>query len=160
MLGFPKFSKFTVWLVPVTLLIFVIFVIFEDDLFSKNDARELLSKQGMVLNDEFDLLNNKSMIAPGDYYHTFTLKISLEDKQRLIKKITSSNNFKNIGEHPEDIMAKTDHYTGVKLTQNYETESQFISEFFEPRGKGFSPIYRKIEIGKKEGLLIFEDIDF
>jgi len=159
MLGFPKASKFTVWFVPILAISIVAFAIFEDDLFTKNDAKELLSEQSIFLNDDFELVKNESMMAPGEYYHTFTLKISKKDKLRLIKQIAGSKNFKQIGVTIEDFMTRTDRYKGPKLTQNYETESQFIREYFEPHKKGYAPTYRKIEIDKNEALLIFEDID-
>ncbi|MBW4362459.1 hypothetical protein [Flavobacterium taihuense] len=40
-----------------------------------------------------EILENKSMSSIGDYYHTFTLKISEKDKTRIINEIKSSKNF-------------------------------------------------------------------
>src|SRR5687767_5167469 len=52
-------------------------VLFEDQLFTKGDARSLVQEQQLILVDGFELLHNESTtFSPGDYYHTFTLKIS------------------------------------------------------------------------------------
>lgn len=158
-LGFLRTGKILACMVGLTLMYLIGTVIFEDQLFTKTNAKNLLLEQRIVLNDEFQIIENKSMSGIGDYYHTFTLKISTKDRLRLIKEIAASENFKKVNEIQEDITKKTDRYTGNRLTQNYETEAQFIRVYFEPQGEGYAPTYRKIEIDKNRDLLIFEDID-
>jgi hypothetical protein len=158
-LGSAKTGKIVAWLVGFTLLCSLMTVIFEDQLFTKANAKNLLLEQKIVLNDPFEIVENKSMLAIGDYYHTFTLKLSNKDRLRLIKEISASEGFKKVNKIQEDITQQTDRYTGNRITQNYETEAQFIREYFEPNGKGYAPTYRKIEIDKNKALLVFEDID-
>lgn len=55
--------------------------IFEDELFTKNEAKELLKEQNIQLKDVMEILENKQMSSIGEYYHTFTLKISEKTKQ-------------------------------------------------------------------------------
>ena len=105
------------------------------------------------------MTENKSMSAIGDYYHTFTLSISQQDKTRIISEIKTSKNFNLDKETRNYFDNRDDYYNGPKRIKNYETEHQFIRELFEPRGKGYAPTWRKIEIDKKENKLIFEDID-
>lgn len=76
------------------MLTLVLWTVFEDRLLTKNNAKELVEEQQIVLTDKFDLKENKSMSAIGDYYHTFTLTISERDKQNAILKIKSADNFK------------------------------------------------------------------
>lgn len=73
--GYPKFGKYFSILVGTLIAIFILTEFFEDELFSKNDAKELLEEQNIALIDEFELTENKSMSGIGDYFHTFTLKI-------------------------------------------------------------------------------------
>ena len=88
-----------------------------------------------------------------------TLKISEKDKARIINEIKNSENFNLVQETEAYFDNRNDYYEGPKRIKNYETEIQFVRELFEPNGKGYAPTCRKIEIDKKENLLIFEDIE-
>lgn len=158
-LGYPKFGKYFPIIVGVLISLFILSEIFEDEFFSKNNAKKFLTEQNIKLNDNFEIEENKSMSSIGDYYHTFTLKISKKDKTRIIDEIKKSKNY-NIDKETETYFDnRKDYYEGLKRIKNYETEKQFVRELFEPNGKGYAPTWRKIEIDKKENLLIFEDID-
>jgi hypothetical protein len=158
-LGYPKIGKYLAFFVTILLLIGILMSIFEDELFSKNDAKKLLEAQNIEVKDEFEILENKSMSGIGDYYHTFTMKISQKDKTRLINEIKNSKNF-NLDKETESYFDnREDYYKGPKRIKNYETENLFIRELFEPQGKGYAPIWQKTEIVKSENKLIFEDID-
>ena len=158
-LGYPKFGKYFSMTIGVLISLFILSEIYEDELFSKNNATELLAEQNIKLNDEFELIENKSMSSIGNYYHTFTLKISEKDKARIINEIKKTRNF-NIDKQTKSYFDnRADYYNGPKRIKNHETEKQFIRELFEPQGEGYAPTWRKIEIDKNENLLIFEDID-
>ena len=99
------------------------------------------------------------MSSIGDYYHTFTLKISKKDKARIINEIKTSKNF-NLDKNTKPYFDNAeDYYKGPKRIKNYETENQFVRELFQPQGEGFAPTWNKIAIDKKENSIIFEDID-
>ncbi|MGV3704738.1 MAG: hypothetical protein ACO1NU_05105 [Arcticibacter sp.] len=136
-------------------------VVFGDKLFSNDKVKELLAEQDIKLIDDFDMVENKSTSAIGDYYHTFTLRISEKDKKAIINQIKRSSNFAFIRESElaQYVDDREDYYTGQRRIKNYETETQFVRDLFEPHGYGYSPTYRKIEIDKAENLLIFEEID-
>lgn len=161
-LGYPKTAKYLI--ISYGLIVFAIglFIAFEDQLFTKNNAKELVEEQEFKLKDEFELLNNESMSAIGDYYHTFTLKISNRDKQDAISKIKSSDNYKTDNSSIETMLYQQapDRYFGKKIIQNYETENTYVREYFEPSGrKGYAPTFRRISISKTNNELTFEDID-
>ena len=158
-LGYPKFGRYFSITVGILIGLYVLSGIFEDELFTKNNATEFLTEQNIKLNDDFEIKENKSMSSIGDYYHTFTLKISEKDKVKIINEIKNSKNF-NLDKETEIYFDnRKDYYEGPKKIKNYESEKQFVREIFEPNGKGYAPTWRKIEIDKKESLLIFEDID-
>ena len=146
-------------MVGVFFIIMAILTIFEDQLFSKSDVVKLLSSQEIVLNDDFELIHNESMSAIGDYYHTFTLRISGSDKVRIVNEIVSAKSFNQNIQIGNYFSNRDDYYNGPKRIKYYETETRFVKELFEPQGKGYAPIYRKIGIDKNDNLLIFEDID-
>jgi hypothetical protein len=159
-LGHPKIGKFLTLTFVIFLLIIVLLTLFEDQLFSKDNAKELVEEQQILLIDNFDLQKNESVSAIGDYYHTFTLKISKQDKQNAILKIKNSDNFK-IDNFPNQTLYLTnERYFGSKVTQNYETENAYVREYFQPSGEeGYAPTFRRILISKTKNELTFEDID-
>jgi membrane protein implicated in regulation of membrane protease activity len=157
--GQNKIGIFLSSIVGLFFIYIAVNMIFEDELFSKNEAKNLLVEQNIVLNNDFKLVENKSMSAIGDYYHTFTLKITEEDKIKIISEIKNSKNF-NLDSKIENYFDnREDYYNGPKRIKNYETEKQFVRELFEPQGKGYAPTWRKIEVNKNENTLTFEDID-
>jgi len=142
-------------------LTLVLWTVFEDHLFTKGNAKELVEEQQILLEEKFELKENKSMSAIGDYYHTFTLEISDLDKQNAILNIKSAETFKGKNSSIESLLyQQQDRYFGLKVIQNYETENLYIREYFQPSGrKGYAPIFRRISISKEVNELTFEDID-
>ena len=160
-LGHPKTAKYLTIGYGALVLTIILFIVFEDQLFTKNSAYKLVSEQGIELNEEFDLIHNESMSAIGDYYHTFTLRISESDKQNAISEIKNADNFQSDGDSIDHLLYLSEiRYFGLKVTQNYETENAFVRENFKPSGqKGYAPTFRRISIDKQTNELTFEDID-
>lgn len=160
-LGYPKTGKYLTILFGLLVLTVVLVVVFEDQLFTKGNAKELVKEQGIFLSDKFELKENKSMSAIGDYYHTFTLKISKKDRLKTIEEIKSSADFKKFGEPTIELLySSIDRYKGPKQIQNYETETAYVREYFKPSGReGYAPTFRRISISKTKDELTFEDID-
>jgi len=161
-LGFPKTANYLTISYGLLVLTTGLYCVFEDQFFTKNNARKLIEDQDIKLTDEFEVLKNESMSAVGDYYHTFTLKISERDKQKAILKIKSSDNFNTDKASIDAFLYQSapDRYFGKKVKQNYETEISFVREYFEPSGlEGYAPTFRRISIDKNKNELKFEDID-
>jgi hypothetical protein len=160
-LGYPKTGKYLTIIFGLLVFTMVLWTVFEDHLFTKGNAKELVEEQQILLQDKFELKENKSTSAIGDYYHTFTLKISERDKQNAIVKIKSADNFKTDNTSINQTLYLSDNrYFGPKVTQNYETENSYVREYFEPSGrKGYAPTFRRISISKAKNELTFEDID-
>jgi hypothetical protein len=160
-LGYPKTGKYLTIIFGLLLVTIVLWTVFEDQLFTNDNAKELVEEQQILLTDRFELMENKSMSAIGDYYHTFTLKISERDKRNAVLKIKSSDNFKTDNSSIDQTLYLSDQrYFGQKVTQNYETENAFVREYFQPSGqKGYAPTFRRISISKIKNELTFEDID-
>lgn len=160
-LGYPKTGKILTVIFGLLLLTIVVWSVFEDQLFTKKNAKELIEEQQISLQDKFELKENKSMSAIGDYYHTFTIEVSERDKQNAILKVKGADNFK-ADKNPIDqsLYVSDKRYFGSKVTQNYETEYAYVTEYFQPSGKeGYAPTFRRISISKINNELTFEDID-
>lgn len=160
-LGYPKAAKYLTIGYGILIVGIGSTILFEDQLFTKSNARKLVEEQGFELTDDFILLKNESSFAIGDYQHIFTLEISERDKQNAIVLITGSNNFKSKGEPIKDLMFQPpDKYFGKKVVQNYETNDAFVREYFKPSGQsGFAPTFRRISISKTRRELAFLDFD-
>lgn len=157
-LGYDKLSNsLTISYVFVLLVLVGVFV-FEDKLFGKNSALQSINEVGVDLNDDFELTENKTMWAFGDYYHVFELNISPEDKERLIFDIRNAKNFESNVRNVNtrlDVSQEND----VAVNQNYQTENQYIRESYEPSKKeGIAPMFKRISISKLENKLKYEYI--
>ena len=157
--GQQKAAKYFAIIYTLIFAVIAINLIFEDELFSKDNAKHLLEQRGFILKDNFELSENESMSAIGDYYHTFTLKVSKTDAKIAMDKIISSKNFKKIGTKRINLLYDyKDRYKGSAQTENYETESSFVNEYFKPNGKGYAPTFIRITVSKTENEIEFEDI--
>ncbi|MDM1062544.1 hypothetical protein HXZ62_08205 [Empedobacter falsenii] len=87
------------------------------------------------LNDDFKLTENVSYWAIGDYYHTFTLEISDNDKNRLINEIKSSPNFMIDSIYSTTKLAYPDRYKGKKLFGIMWISIFIIDNIFNPMEK-------------------------
>ncbi|QHL87628.1 hypothetical protein GU926_09330 [Nibribacter ruber] len=162
MLGCPKTARYLTIGYGLLVTAAGFFIAFEDMFFTKASARELIEEQGFKLEDEFKLLRNESMSGIGDYYHTFTLQISDNDKQAAILLIKSSDNYKPATSYPDDLPyhQTTDRYFGKKIIRNYETSESYVREYFEPSGrKGYAPTFRQIFIHKIKNEVEFQETD-
>jgi hypothetical protein len=156
-LGYNKTGKYLTSFYILIISTIIIYSVFEDKFFSKNDALNLILEQGIDLEDDYELLDNKSMSAIGEYYHTFTLKISERDKINIIGQIKKSKNFKKINEPISAFFQNKS--SNNSQTHNYETETLFIREYFKQNNPGYAPTFRSILIKKTDNILIFEEID-
>jgi len=158
-LGYPKTGKFLTIIFGLFILTIILMAVFEEQLFTKNDARKLIEEQKFKLTDEFDIENYKSASLLEDYYHTFTLTISEKDRLKLIQQIKHSEGYKKLGQPTTDFIDYRIkyRYIGQEKTQDYETENEYVREFFKPNGQGYAPTFRRISIDKKVNKLTFEE---
>ncbi len=159
-LGFPKTSKYLTISYGILVLTIAFFIIFEDQLFSKNDAKELLIEQGIELSDDFKILHNETVSALADSYHTFTLEISEQDKRHAISEIQNSDNFDQDNRSIiEMVFQRENRYFGSVVKLKYQTENDFIREYFKPSGKeGYAPTFRRISILKFEDIVEYKNL--
>jgi hypothetical protein len=160
-IGYPRIATFLVFVYGIAIVVSIIIsIFFQDQSFSKNDAKTFVQKLDIELVDDFDLIKNESTSAPGDYYHTFTLAISDRDRSNAIKKIKNSNNF-DVDKPKDDnpLYIFLDPFFGPTVVLNYQTDHSFIRDYFKPSGReGHAYTYYIITISKTTNELVFEDI--
>ncbi len=64
-LGYPKTGKYLTLTFGLLVSKLVLWTVFEDQLFTKGNAKELVEEQQILLDDKFELKENKSMSAIG-----------------------------------------------------------------------------------------------
>ncbi|MEG0931491.1 hypothetical protein [Algoriella sp.] len=157
-INFPK----TAVLATVAYGLFIIYipisVIYEDELFFKRDATELVEDLDFKLNDDFEIKNTSNW-GIEESYHTFILEISNNDRNRLINEIKTSKNYMPDSIFSTDKIVYPDRYKGKKIVWNYEDESWYIRHYYQPNGEGYAPTDRSISISKTSNELRFEDVN-
>ncbi|TJY66664.1 hypothetical protein FAZ19_07030 [Sphingobacterium alkalisoli] len=156
------YKRTGLWL-AVTLTAFfistIIYFIYEDEFFSKNDAKKKLNEHQIELRNDFTIISNSSG-GIRDYMHQFTLGISDEDKNLIIEKITNADNFQPGLEDKYVLSSRVDRYSEVDtfFTANYKTANGFVHEHFRPHNIGTAPDFTVITILERDNKLIYEYI--
>lgn len=159
LLNLPRLAVLATVVYGLFIIYFSLLTFYEDELFSKNDATELVEDLDFKLNDDFKLTENVSYWGIGDYYHTFTLEISDNDKNRLINEIKSSPNLMNDSINSRTNIIYPDRHKGKKTVWNYEDKHSYNRQYFQPNGEGYTPTNRIITLDKISNQLRFDDID-
>lgn len=135
-------------------LIFALYLLFDDLLFSKSDARKLLSEHHITLNDDFKIISNQSG-GLRDYTHQFELSISEKDKQSFMDQRTWSD---KMDERIEVHSSAVDRYEGDTLRANYHDNDSYTYSMYRPNGKGIAPTLITICVSKSKNTLTYEEI--
>lgn len=133
LLNLPRLAILATVVYGLFIIYFSLLTFYEDELFSKNDAIELVKDLDFNLNDDFKLTENVSDWGIGDYYYTFTLEISDNDKNRLINEIKSSPNFMNDSIYSRTNIIYPDRHKGKKTVWNYEDKHSYNRQYFQPK---------------------------
>ena len=158
-LGYPRIGKYLTILYGLFILTIFVMTAFDELFFTKNDAKKLIDEQSIILTDEFKLEKYKSASIFDDYYHTFTLTISEKDRFKIIRKIKNTGGYKKLGEPTIDFRfyRYPNGHLGQEEKQNYETEKDFVREYFKSNEQGYEPTFKRISIDKEENKLTFEE---
>lgn len=153
MAGYKSLGRLLSSILAFGFLYIIIIFVFEEELFSKTDAQELLRKEEITLNRHFELLSYQSEWAIGEDLQLFTLKIDPQDKQQLIKQIKSRDDFNKR-------LALTNGITGDTIINYYEDSAHYIQETWKPSKKNdYAPTHCFTYISKQDLLLYYENID-
>ena len=131
--------------VGLVFLLCFLYLRFEDELFSKSNARDLLAENKVELKDDFEIAEYQTEVAIGDFYQRLELKISNSDRLRL------SNNFKKKTDRVNIILKNHSH-----SFQEYRENSE---GFFKETGKHSEIEEASIFISKTENKLIYELVE-
>jgi hypothetical protein len=123
-------------------LLCFLYLRFEDQLFTRSNARELLLTNKIELKDDFEIIENETNFAIGDFHQRFELTITTRDKSLLIshfkRKTDSINSI--LEKYPNSFKEYHENSDGFSKENSKHSE---IEEDF-------------IFISKKENKLIYE----
>lgn len=155
--GHPKVAKLITLVYGLFILIIATLIYFDDELFTKSEAKRYLAEHKFELNENFEILNNKSG-GLTDYYHVFELEITKNEKEKFINQIKLNENFTKGISDDFYLPAKLNRYLGKPIISCYENKLYFKFEYFKPNGQGAAPTYNIITISKKKNWLMYENI--
>lgn len=121
----PKVGKLiSFFLIFLYFFIFPLYLYFEDNFFTRNDAFKELYKNGIYLkNNDFEIIKNKSG-GFTDYYHSFEVKLSDENYKHILRNLNESDEILTLID-----IEKNYSYTIIKIN----TKTKILSyEYFEP----------------------------
>jgi hypothetical protein len=93
-----------------------------------------------------------------DYYHKFELSISQADKQEIIKKIRSSEDFVVDSKNSFYLPSKTGRFSNIIVRANYENASYFKRETYQTFEQGHAPTHEIVSVDKTANRLTFEQV--
>jgi hypothetical protein len=128
----------------------------EDFAFNNKDAKEILSWQKIKLNDDFEILKNESG-GFSDYAHSFKLKISQSDYDRIANMIRSSKNYKGLITDLTNQIPTADYRSTD--TVNYETENYIAREYYTKAKMEDGTYHFLIKLSKKDNELNYFGIN-
>ena len=93
--GWVKVGRIVSGILLIGVVLLLLSPWIEDWVFSKIDAKNLLKQHGVLLKDDFELIEN-SAGGYRDYYHIFKLRISENDYSRLVQEIKRSAYYEEV----------------------------------------------------------------
>jgi hypothetical protein len=138
-----------------------LFFVFESEFYFKSDAKEDLKLINIVLKDNFKIVFNK-IVGVTDYYQTTYLKISNEDKKRVINAIKNAQNFKALESDDNTLMNKILEFGDLekpkRIIWNYKRNGEFVREFYY-KENNYVPISMCVSVKLNSDTLIIKRIE-
>ena len=128
--------------VGLVFLLCFLYLRFEDQFFSKSNARDLLAENKIGLKNDFEIIDHKTDWGIGDFHQRLELKISKDDQLRL------SKNYKERSDSMNTILQK---YPNAFREYHENTEG-----YFKENSKHSSIEEDYIFISKTENKLVYE----
>lgn len=153
-LGYPLIGKILAFSTLAATAIFILYQIFINDIFEKSSIKANLKENEIILNDYFKILEDKKDSLEG-YYFFVDMKISDNDKNRILSEISKAKGFKIITEKNQLIENPNDFEINEKVTLNYKegqlfTRKSYINVINE------ALIFDVISINESNNILTFK----
>lgn len=131
--------------VGLLFLLCFLYLSFEDQFFTKSNARELLLTNKIELKDDFDIIENKTDFGIGDFHQRLELKISNNDKSLLINEFKRKTDSINVilGKHPNSFKEYYENAEG--FFKENSSHSEIEEDYIFISKKGNTLIYELVQ---------------
>jgi hypothetical protein len=144
-----------------TLAVLLTFSLFSDSFakasFTKRNAKSYLEDFQINLLDDFEIANKEISNSIDVSYRTFELKISQQDKQRIIQQIRNLEYYKDSVRDNSDIWAPTIADSSPNGFIGFRTSNSFVIQSNEQENNSPSP-RSKVEISLSDNTLRYERV--
>jgi len=154
-IGYKKTGVVIALFLALIVLIPAFLMIFESELYSKSDAIKDLDQIGIALTNDFEILENE-IIGNPEYYQSTELLISPKDRDRIIKEIESSNNYKMM-DNKKTLSSQINRKVNIKEIWNYRFDDSYVRESIEIKD-GYVPVEITVTLRKKSDTLVLSVI--
>jgi hypothetical protein len=135
----------------------VLFCNYIDEFFYfKSDAKEDMRLANLYLKDDFEIINNTVFGFPERYQKTI-LKISDNDKQRIISEIKNGKYFMEVKES-RPLFYKMMGKNSKKIVSNYFYNNSYIREVYSQE-EGYVGLSVNVVFTKKSNQIEFNNIE-
>lgn len=147
---------------PITIFCFSVLFMNSIDSFthSKKDVRKDLDYARIELFEDFDIVNNDVSGMPERFQKT-SLSISDNDKDRIIKEIENSDDFRIIDE--KQVFLRTNNYGKFERNKthiaNYKYRDEFVRESCNKKDN-YVPIVLLISLKKESNNIVYSRIEY
>jgi len=143
-------------ILTIGVVLFVMEPWITDWTFSKEDTRKMLSWHNIELKKDFKILKNESG-GFTDYVHSFTLKISESDFNKISNEIRNSQSFKRVFTDFQKDFPTADYNSYDTI--NYENERYLKREYYTKEKKEDGTYHFVIQLSKKKKELYYFGIN-
>lgn len=158
-----KKSKILLWTSVSVLILFVIVPftinIFENLFPTKSNVIFLLKEENIKLLDEFEIVRYRKQFTV--YQESFSIKISTNDKKRIINKLITTDNYKKNVDAMYDIRLEVPRFRNIdkKYVSSYKKSEVYGFQSFKTRGDGYAPDWVFIKIPEKGNILYYDKFE-
>jgi hypothetical protein len=130
--------------------------IFENLFPTKSNITHLLKEEGIALFDDFEIIRYRKEFTV--FQESFSIKISDNDKKRIVNRLISSDNFKENVDAMYDIRQEIPRssYDNKKYISSYKHGEIYGFQTFKKTSPGYAPDWVMIHIPESGNILTYD----
>lgn len=160
-----KKSKIFLWSLLSALLLLILLLIpftiniFENLFPTKSNVIFLLKEENIKLLDEFEIVRYRKRFTV--FQESFSIKISTNDKKRIINKLITTDNYKENVDTMYDIRQEVPRfkYIDKKYASSYKRDEVYGFQTFKTRSNGNAPNWVVIDIPETGNILYYDKFE-
>ena len=133
--------------------------IFENLFPTKSNVIFLLKEENIKLLDEFEIVRYRKRFTV--FQESFSIKISTNDKKRIINKLTTSYEYKDNVGTMYDIRLEVPRFKNIdkKYASSYKRDEVYGFQTFKTRSEGYASEWVMIDIPETGNILYYDKFE-